>query len=1198
MGTARGSAARLRAGVSAARRSARRHRAARAGGTVPGLLSIVVPVYNVEEYLDECLTSLRRQAWREVEIIVVDDGSPDGSLAIARRHRAEDGRVRILRRPNGGLSAARNTGVDAAVGEFLAFVDSDDTVTAEGYARAITTLRETGSDFAVMAYQRVKRARIDRAAPWIRAAHRFDRFGVALPDAVDVLCNSMVCSKVFRTEFWRQTGLRFIEGITYEDQQVTAEAYARAKSFDVHRTILYNWRMRSEPTSITQSRRTEEGALAGAAAQIDALEASQRVLARHSGEEVALARLLQVLANDIPQFLRRIPSTGEDYWRLLADRLPRVLETVPAELYATRVPAEQKLLHACLRADDRPAAIALIQREQTRTAPFTVVRERDALYACMPGWEERAQRGLPDAAFRLSDAETAVRAGVRTMRLLSPRTMVLEGWALIANLDLAENEHTVSARAVAPGRSPVELRASTFAADWIDEVRVPGSPWCDYRNGGLRLEVDLAALAPATWTVEVTVASGGLERSALLDRRDADLSLRSPWCLDAGAGRVAAVVADKEQPFRVTVTEPAAVVLDAELRGGGAQVRLRTAGRGRRHVSLVGQNGALRLAAASVADAGDGPATLDFDLPSGSPRRFRAVVAIGGKDEAAMLGAWHGGDDDGQRLLGTLMAPPGAAVVRTDRTVAVARAVRLTRDGLEVTVSLDIEGRAAVERERHGLHPRLRSNVASSTGVLEESSEGVVLRVPWTRLDPDGRRRPLPSAGRYLLEVVDSAGVVVCPVLVPRRLAAELPRDELFDDELRVSARVAVVDDRPALAVAVRPPLRPDERGDRNLARLRALANNGSGAAPAVFFRTLSGEATNDSALEIQRELQRRGSPLSFWWSIRDRSVPVPDGATGLVEQSEAWHTALGEASYVVVNIHQPEWYRRPASQRIVQTFHGYPYKRMGLTHWQAMDLPPATIASYHDRARDWTHLVSPSAYATPLLLAEFLPPGEAVGLDVVEAGYPRNDALLAEDRGDRARDVRRALGLPEDAFVVLYAPTFRDALSLDGRSAQRSDFFDPEELVERLGPRTWVLMRGHAFHARNRERAVEGRQVLDVTYYPDVTDLILASDAGVLDYSSLRFDYALTRKPMVFLVPDEREYHALRPGLLPYDATSPGPHVHDTAQLAAALSDPEALRARYGQAVETFIATYMEKEDGHAASRVVDAVMKIVHVS
>ena len=105
--------------------------AARSTGaaTCPGLLSIVVPCYQVEDFLDECLVSLRFQHYREVEIIVVDDGSPDRSGEIARRHARRDLRVRVVTRENGGLSAARNTGIEHARGEFLTFVDSDDVVT-------------------------------------------------------------------------------------------------------------------------------------------------------------------------------------------------------------------------------------------------------------------------------------------------------------------------------------------------------------------------------------------------------------------------------------------------------------------------------------------------------------------------------------------------------------------------------------------------------------------------------------------------------------------------------------------------------------------------------------------------------------------------------------------------------------------------------------------------------------------------------------------------------------------------------------------------------------------------------------------------------------------------------------------------------------------------------------------------------------
>jgi CDP-glycerol glycerophosphotransferase len=145
--------------------------------------------------------------------------------------------------------------------------------------------------------------------------------------------------------------------------------------------------------------------------------------------------------------------------------------------------------------------------------------------------------------------------------------------------------------------------------------------------------------------------------------------------------------------------------------------------------------------------------------------------------------------------------------------------------------------------------------------------------------------------------------------------------------------------------------------------------------------------------------------------------------------------------------------------------------------------------------------------------------------------------------------------------------------------------------MIRQLGPSYVVLHRGHAFHARNGAPLLQGDQVIDVTYHPDVTELMLASDAAVLDYSSIRFDYALMRKPMVFLVPDVEEYHRLRPAVLDYDATAPGPHVQRTAQVVRELADLEGLRARYADRVETFLKTYCDLDDGHATERLVDRV-------
>ena len=92
------------------------------------LVSIIVPVYNVKPYLNRCVDSLLGQSYQNMELLLVDDGSTDGSEALCDEYAAQDARVRVLHKKNGGLSDARNAGVDAAKGEYLSFVDGDDWV--------------------------------------------------------------------------------------------------------------------------------------------------------------------------------------------------------------------------------------------------------------------------------------------------------------------------------------------------------------------------------------------------------------------------------------------------------------------------------------------------------------------------------------------------------------------------------------------------------------------------------------------------------------------------------------------------------------------------------------------------------------------------------------------------------------------------------------------------------------------------------------------------------------------------------------------------------------------------------------------------------------------------------------------------------------------------------------------------------------
>src|SRR5690349_19157643 len=192
-------------------------------------------MYNAETRIDACLKSVRGQRYREIEVVLVDDGSTDGTLTIARRHAAKDRRITVLTQANAGPSAARSTGVAKATGTYLTFVDADDLVTLAGFADAIASLGEPGSGLALMPYERL---RGNKPSPprAIADLHSAPRRGVTIAEQPDLLVNAIACSTLYRRSFWDEAGLEF-PGVVYEDQSLTADAHVHAKAVDVTTTL-------------------------------------------------------------------------------------------------------------------------------------------------------------------------------------------------------------------------------------------------------------------------------------------------------------------------------------------------------------------------------------------------------------------------------------------------------------------------------------------------------------------------------------------------------------------------------------------------------------------------------------------------------------------------------------------------------------------------------------------------------------------------------------------------------------------------------------------------------------------------------------------------------------------------------------------------------------------------------------------------
>lgn len=419
-----------------------------------------------------------------------------------------------------------------------------------------------------------------------------------------------------------------------------------------------------------------------------------------------------------------------------------------------------------------------------------------------------------------------------------------------------------------------------------------------------------------------------------------------------------------------------------------------------------------------------------------------------------------------------------------------------------------------------------------------------------------GKALPLP-AGEYRLEL---EGV-------------ELSELEL-GPELLPGLRIAMT----GPAVQIAPPLAPIYETSEGQSTLegRYVAQTG-GTENAVFFESFYGESAGCNPRGIDRELAARAPNVTRYWSVADLSVAVPDGAIAVVEGSPEWWRARASVRLLIVNDWLRRRFARKTGQKVVQTWHGTPLKRLAL-HRPGFD--PRRMAAVVKESRRWDVLLAQNLYAERILKKAYAFFGKPIWTD----GYPRNDMLSTDDGSDSAA-MRTALGIGADERVLLYAPTWRDDRT------EIVDFVDPQRLAEQTD--SVVLVRGHSRTLRPG-RDHSGARVIDVTGYPETARLLLVADALITDYSSVMFDYSVTGKPMYFLVPDIEHYRGeLRGFYFDLAERAPGPLLTSQDELAAALMDktlPDAFADRYAAWQKQF----NTRDDGLAAERVVSRLLDL----
>ncbi|MBE6991453.1 MAG: CDP-glycerol glycerophosphotransferase family protein [Ruminococcaceae bacterium] len=360
--------------------------------------------------------------------------------------------------------------------------------------------------------------------------------------------------------------------------------------------------------------------------------------------------------------------------------------------------------------------------------------------------------------------------------------------------------------------------------------------------------------------------------------------------------------------------------------------------------------------------------------------------------------------------------------------------------------------------------------------------------------------------------------------------------------------------------------------------------------------------ACNPRALYEQMLRDPKYNDYRFVWAFKKPAthperyrlhrLSLPDSKrTKTVKYNTIKHRrVMMKAGYIITNSITPDYMVHQDGQVIVQTWHGTPLKRLGCD----IDVDGnenMTIEQIHERymsrARKYDYFLSPSDFYTEKLTSAFALDKAGVEDIILQKGYPRNDFLLNYTDEDVKR-VKAKYGIPEDKKVILYAPTFRDN-HLNNRDMPQIPL-DFDRLKAELGDEYVILFRTHYLVRGEVDFSAMDGFVLDAIAEEDINDLYIVSDLLITDYSSVFFDFANLKRPVILFTFDLDEYADEIRGFYFDIRTLPFPIVMNQDELVDAVKNMDF---HYDDAYKAFNEKFNPLEDGNSSARVLEEIIR-----
>jgi glycosyltransferase involved in cell wall biosynthesis len=482
-------------------------------------ISVIIPAYNVEEYLDETLQSVADQTFKDFEAVIINDGSTDSTEAIAKAHAKKDKRFKVFSQKNKGLSESRNRGVRLAKGKYIYYLDADDLITNNTFDVLYKSCEANGADMAVQPYIKGKTAfkgTITQSTKKLFESPEQEVNAYANPN---ILLRVAVWGKLMKRDFLLETGATFVGGMIYEDLPYSAELYCKARKIIAVEAPMYWYRERFDNSALTANRITVQDVRNIRKSMLITLN----VIKKYGNMELYVARFLYFMLSDFKARVKNSCISDYEYYQEVQKTYTELMnlwrkntnEELPAQLlfveqlYKTE---NQELLRKFFatmsfndewlfvdNVDDKPA----INLEKTFFEPDKIGSD-ETLYSVIDKTK----------TYYLQNSQTDAIAGLHAVKRNGDE-VVCEGHVYLTRIDPAKFKYDIEVTATPPNRKNVQIPIKFEQVELLEATRVSPERTFNVAPLGFRVTSNIKDLEQCgTWfSLNFTISAAGFTKN-------------------------------------------------------------------------------------------------------------------------------------------------------------------------------------------------------------------------------------------------------------------------------------------------------------------------------------------------------------------------------------------------------------------------------------------------------------------------------------------------------------------------------------------------------------------------------------------------------------------------------------------------------------------------------------------------------------